>query len=418
MRLQSLMLRNSLLVLTSLLALPAFRAAAQSKPDAVGAASSQAPAIPARLTQAIDETQFVRLRGNVHPLARPEFDQGVVGDATPMKRMMLVLQRGPEQQAALSKFMDEQLSKDSPNFHNWLTPEQFGKQFGPADADIQTVTDWLAHQGFQQIKVGAGRTAIEFSGNVAQVRNAFHTEIHQFNVNGQSRRANVNDPQIPAALTPVVAGVLSLHNFPRKSMRHTAGIFTRTADGRVEPQFTGSTGQFFVVGPADFAKIYNVTPSGLDGTGQTIAIIGDSNIDPNDVIAFRTLFGLSANFNASNIIVNGPDPGISGPKGDEGEADLDVQIAGMVAPNATIKLVVSEDTLTAFGTDLSSFYIIDNNIAPVMSFSFGLCEAGLGTSGNNFFNALWEQAAAQGITVMVSSGDPGSAGCDNFNTAK
>jgi hypothetical protein len=187
-----MMLRNSLLLLTSLLALPAFPAAAQSKPDAVGAASSQAPAIPARITQAIDETQLVRLRGNVHPLARPEFDQGVVGDAAPMKRMMLVLQRSPEQQAALTKFMDEQLSKDSPNFHNWLTPEQFGKQFGPADADIQTVTDWLAHQGFQQIKVGAGRTAIEFSGNVAQVRNAFHTEIHQINVNGESRQANLS----------------------------------------------------------------------------------------------------------------------------------------------------------------------------------------------------------------------------------
>ena len=413
MKLQSLMLRNSLLVLTSLLALPAFRAAAQSKPDAVGAASSQAPAIPARITQAIDETQFVRLRGNVHPLARPEFDQGVVGDATPMKRMMLVLQRSPEQQAALSKFMDEQLSKDSPNFHNWLTPEQFGKQFGPADADIQTVTDWLAHQGFQQIKVGAGRTAIEFSGNVAQVRNAFHTEIHQFNVNGESRQANLSDPQIPAALTPAVAGIVSLHNFPRKSMKHIVGTFTRTADGRIVPQFTTSGGHY-VVGPADFAKIYNI-PSTLDGTGQHIAIVADSNINPQDVTDFRNLFSLPVN--PPNIIVNGPDPGISGPTGSEGEADLDVQVSGMVAPKATIDLVVSEGTLTGAGTDLSSFYIIDNNLDPVMSLSFGACEAALGTAGNRFFNGLWEQAAAQGISVFVSAGDPGSAGCDDFNIA-
>ena len=413
MKLQSLMLRNSLLVLTSLLALPAFRAAAQSKPDAVGAASSQAPAIPARITQAIDETQFVRLRGNVHPLARPEFDQGVVGDATPMKRMMLVLQRSPEQQAALSKFMDEQLSKDSPNFHNWLTPEQFGKQFGPADADIQTVTDWLAHHGFQQIKVGAGRIAIEFSGNVAQVRSAFHTEIHQFNVNGESRQANLSDPQIPTALTPVVAGIVSLHNFPRKSMKHIVGAFTQTADGRIVPQFTTSGGHY-VVGPADFAKIYNI-PSTLDGTGQHIAIVADSNINPQDVTDFRNLFSLPVN--PPNIIVNGPDPGISGPTGSEGEADLDVQVSGMVAPKATIDLVVSEGTLTAAGTDLSSFYIIDNNLDPVMSLSFGACEAALGTAGNQFFNGLWEQAAAQGISVFVSAGDPGSAGCDDFNTA-
>src|SRR6266481_7962460 len=393
MKLHSLIFRNSLFLLTLILALPAFRAAAQSKPDNVSAA--QTPAVAARITQAIDETQLVRLHDNVHPLARPEFDQGIVSDATPMNRILLLLQRSPEQQAALSKFMDEQLSKDSPNFHNWLTPEQFGKQFGPADADIQTVTDWLAHRGFQQIKVGAGRTAIEFSGNVAQVRSAFHTEIHQFTVNGQSRQANVSDPQIPAAITPVVAGVLSLHNFPLKSMRHTAGTFTRTADGRVEPQFTGSTGQFFVVGPADFAKIYNI-PSTLDGTGQTIAIVGDSNINSQDVTDFRALFGLPVN--PPNIILNGPDPGLGG---SEGEADLDVQISGMVAPKATIDFVVSEGTLTAQGTDLSSFYIIDNNIAPVMSLSFGVCEAALGTAGNTFFNSLWEQAAAEGITVFV-----------------
>src|SRR6266849_731108 len=195
-------------------------------------------------------------------------------------------------------------------------------------------------------------------------------------------------------------------------MRHTVGTFTRTADGRVEPQFTGSTGQFFVVGPADFAKIYNV-PSSLDGTGQTIAIVGDSNINPQDVTDFRNLFGLPAN--PPNIILNGPDPGLGS---DEGEADLDVQISGMVAPNATIDLVVSEDTQTAAGIDLSALYIVDNNSADVMSVSFGACESGLGTAGNAFYNSVWEQAAAQGITVMVAAGDPGSAGCDDFTTAK
>src|SRR6267378_2644480 len=415
MKLHSLTLRNSLFLLAVILALPAFRATAQTKPDSATAA--QTAAIPARITQAIDETQLVRLHGNVHPLARLEFDQGIVSDATSMKRMMLVLQRSPEQQAALTKLMDEQLSKDSTDFHKWLTPDQFGKQFGPADADIQTVTDWLTRQGFQEIKVGAGRTAIEFSGKVGQVRNAFHTEIHQFNVAGESRQANASDPQLPLALTPVVAGVLTLHNFPRKSLRHAAGTFTHTADGRVVPQFTGTGGAFYAVGPADFAKIYNI-PASLDGTGHQIAIVADSNINPNDAIASRILFGLTP-ATGPTVILNGPDPGISGPPlGDEGEADLDVQVAGMVAPKATIDLVVSEDTQTAFGIDLSALYIIDNNIAPVMSESFGNCEAGLGTAGNQFYNTLWEQAAAQGITVMVASGDPGSAGCDNFNTAK
>jgi subtilase family serine protease len=409
--------RSAILFLAVPFVFSGVHASAQTTPESA-AAAPQSAAVPARITQAIDETQLARLKGNVHPLARPEFDQGIVPDATPMKRMMLVLQRSPAQEAALRQLMDEQLSKDSPNFHKWLTPQQFGQQFGPADADIQTITDWLTRQGFQQIKVGTGRTAIEFSGNVGQVRNAFHTEIHQFNVNGEARQANLNDPLIPAALAPVVGGVVSLHNFPRKSFKRDAGIHTATRDSHGNPQFTttsgcgtGNTQPCFVLGPADFAKVYNI-PASLDGTGQQIAIVADSNINPQDVTDFRTLFGLPTN--PPNIILDGPDPGLNG---DEGEADLDVQVSGMVAPKATINLVVSEDTQTAAGLDLSAFYIIDNNIAPVMSESFGACESALGTAGNAFFNGLWEQAAAQGITVMISAGDPGAAGCDNFNTA-
>ena len=415
MNTNSMMIRKAILFLAVTLAFSGIRAPAQTTAQSA-ARFSQVPFVPARITNAIDETQLFRLKGNVHPLARPEFDRGVVPDGTPMQRMMLVLQRSPEQETALRQLMDEQLSKDSPNFHKWLTPQQFGRQFGPADADVQAITDWLTQQGFQQIKVGAGRTSIEFSGNVAQVRNAFHTEIHQFNVNGKARQANVNDPQIPAALSPVVAGILSLHNFPRKSYLHDAGIHTGTRDSHGQPQFTTTSGcgtgraqPCYVLGPADFATVYNI-PTALNGTGQQIAIVADSNINPQDVTDFRTLFGLPAN--PPNIILNGPDPGLTG---DEGEADLDVQVSGMVAPMATINLVVSEDTLTAAGVDLSALYIIDNNIAPVMSESFGSCETNLGTAGNAFYNGLWERAAAQGITVTISSGDPGSAGCDNFN---
>ncbi len=421
MKLHSSVFRNSLLFSAVILLLGAQRAAGQATTD-TSTSFEQTSAVPARITQAIDETQLVRLRGNVYPLARPEFDQGAVEDWQPMNRMLLLLQRSPEQEAALRKLMEEQQGKDSPNFHKWLGPQEFGRQFGPADADVQTVTDWLTRQGFQRIKVGAGRTTIEFSGTVGQVRNAFHTEIHRYQVNGEARRANSADPQIPAALTPVVAGIVSLHNFPRKSMKHDAGAFVRTKDGIVKPLFTTTKGcgtsgtqPCYVVGPADFAKIYSVPTTTLDGTGVTIAIVADSNINPQDVVDFRNLFGLAVNFTSANILLNGPDPGLNG---DEGEADLDVQIAGMVAPKATINLVVSEPTLTAAGIDLSALYIIDNNIAPIMSESFGVCEPALGSGGNAFYNALWEQAAAQGITVMVSAGDNGSAGCDDFTTEK
>ena len=384
------------------------------------AAGQQAATVPARVTQPVNMENLVTLRGNTHPLARPEYDQGAAPDSLPTERMLLVLQRSTEQEAALRNLLDEQQIKSSPNFHMWLTPEQFGQQFGPADADIQAVTDWLTSQGFQVSHVATGRTVIEFSGTAGQVRQAFHTEIHKYVVKGEEHWANANDPQIPAALAPVVAGFASLNNFPRKPAHHVLGTFSRTkATGKVQPLFTfpsntcpSTSGTCYALGPTDFATIYNVSPlwtAGTDGTGQTIAIVSDSNINTQDVADFRSLFGLPAN--VPQIILDGPDPGIAS---DETEADLDVEWAGAVAKGATIDLVVSEGTDTTQGTDLSALYIIDNNLAPIMSESYGACEASLGNSANAFYSGLWEQGAAQGITLLMAAGDTGSAGCDVF----
>jgi len=390
------------------------------------AAQDVAPAASitqARVVQAVDEKQVATLKGNVHPLARAEFDQGAVADSQPMNRMLLLLRRSAEQEAALRRLLDDQQSKASPNFHSWLTPEQFGAQFGIADSDLLAVTQWLTSQGFTNINVGPGRSVIEFSGNVGQVRNAFHAEIHRFHVGTEDHLANSTDPQIPAALTPVVAGVVSLHNFPRKSHAKILGRFRRTIGQLgITPlltfpnPFSGSA--FYGMGPGDFATIYNSKPliaAGNDGTGQTIAIVGETNINVQDVQMFRSMFGLPANFDSSNIILNGEDPGITS-IGEEGEADLDVEWSGATAPGATIKFVVSASTPASAGIDLSALYIIEHNLAGAMSESYGECESALGTTGNAFYNSLWEQAAAQGITVIVSSGDGGSAGCDNFNT--
>ncbi len=406
---------------TALLAFSCFAAVAQTPAAQSGA--EQKTRVPARVTETVDDTNRTVLRGNVHPQARAEFDTGVVADAQPVTRMLLLLQRSEEQETALRQLMEEQQSKNSPNYHAWLTPEQFGKQFGPADADVQAVTDWLTSHGFQNIKVAKGKTVVEFSGNVGQVRNAFGTEIHKFNVKGKEHFANVSDPQIPAALAPVVRGVVALHNFRHEPHAHLIGTFQRTkATGEMHALFTYTTsnGQFFGVGPADFAKIYNL-PSTVNGNpagqGETIAIVGRTNINVQDVRDFRSMFGLPAKDPV--IVLNGPDPGIVSP-GEETEADLDVEWAGAVAPNATINLVVTEtpQSNASDGVDLSALYIVDNNLAPVISESFGSCELFQGTAGNQFQHNLWEQAAAQGITVAVSSGDNGSAGCDGTSATQ
>jgi hypothetical protein len=400
---------------------------AQATPQAQSIAQQNtAPRVPARITQIVDDTNLKALRGNVHRLARTEFDRGAVSDAQLANRMVLLLQRSPEQEAALKQLLNQQQDKSSKNFHAWLTPEQFGKQFGPADSDVQAVTDWLTSRGFSGIKVSPSHMRVEFSGNVGQVRNAFHTEIHHYLVNGKMHMANASEPEIPTALSPVVRGILALHDFRPKAAAHRRGTFRRTKDtGELKPLFTfnGCGGPCYGVGPGDFAKIYNLPATSVaDGTGVTIAIVQDSNINIADVTAYRTLFGLPNpnNFTTDNIILNGPDPGILGPDSisdDEFEADLDVQLAGGVATGATVKLVVSEDSqsIGAGGVDLSAIYVIDNNVAPILSESFGFCEPNITAAFESFYDDLWQQASAEGITVILPTGDSGSASCDQGN---
>jgi pro-kumamolisin-like protein/Big-like domain-containing protein len=406
--------KSALVIALLALLVVASGAAAQDR----SAVSSGATAPRPLITQPVDAARLTVLTGNKHPLARPEFDQGVAPASLPMQRMLLVLKRSPEQESALRTLLDGQQDKTSPNYHKWLTPEEFGRRFGPADSDLQRIAAWLRSSGFQVAAPSKGRTVIEFSGSASQVQQAFHTAIHKYAVNGEEHWANASDPSIPAALAPAVKGVLTLHNFPRRSYSTVVGTPMPVTPRQTAPlplfTFTPQTTTYYGLGPTDFATIYNVLPlwnAGIDGTGQTIAIVGETNIHLSDIEAFRSLFGLPAN--DPTIILNGPDPGVVG---DETEALLDVSWSGAVAKNATIDLVVSARTETALGVDLSALYIVDNNIAPVMSESYGICEATLGNAGNAFYNSLWQQAAAQGITALISAGDGGSAGCDDFDS--
>jgi subtilase family serine protease len=375
-----------------------------------------------RVLQAVDNAQRVTLKGNVHPLAASQNDRGAISDAQPIGRILLLLKRSDEQQAALSSFMEQQQDKSSPKYQQWLAPSEFGSTYGVADEDIQAVTQWLTQQGFQINRVYSSKLEIEFSGTAAQVRTAFGTDLRNFQVDGKTYVANSADPQIPAALAPVIAGIVSLNNFPRQSYVRRLGQFRReNAQSLAKPLFTfpsSGSANFYGLGPADFATIYNSAPliaSANDGTGQTIAIVSETNINLQDVQNFRQIFGLPTTFTAANIILNGEDPGITSTD-EESEADLDVQWSGAVAPGATVQFVVSSSTPASAGVDLSALYIIERNLAGSMSESYGACETSLGTAGNAFYNSLWEQAAAQGITVALSSGDGGSAGCDDFNS--
>lgn len=361
-----------------------------------------------RVTTFIDDEQRVSLRGNRHPLAIPQNDTGAVSPGYRMERMLLTLLPDATQQEALIQLLDAQHNPESPDFHEWLTPDQYGERFGVSAADVAQVTGWLQSHGMKVEEVTVGRRSIIFSGTAKQVADAFHAQIHTYRIGSEVHHANASDPEIPVAFAGVVGGVVSLHDFRSSPMHNGARIPT--------PDFT--SGSSYYLAPADFATIYDLTPlyqQSINGAGQSIAIVARSNIKVADVREFRTSFGLPPN--DPQIILNGPDPGIFS-SGEETEADLDVEWSGAVARNAAIKLVVSKSTNSSDGVYLSAQYIVSHNLAPVMSMSFGLCEAALGSSGNAFINSLWQQAAAQGITVFVSSGDDGAAGCDSASASR
>jgi len=374
----------------------------------------------ARIVKPIDNTQLITLRGNTHPATQSGKDLGPVDSEMLLTRMQLLLQRSPEQQAALDAFMVEQYDPNSPNFHHWLSPEQYGQLYGPSDADIATLTAWLQSQGMTVSSVSKGRIAIEFNGTAGQIKQAFHTELHHYTVHGEAHIANNSDPKIPEAISPVVMGVIGLNDFRAKSQMIPPVPLQRDSSGRLgpaggpQPNYTINSLNYYVA-PGDFATIYNTTPllnSGINGSGVTVAIVARSNILPSDITTYRTMFGLTGS--PYTLVLNGADPGLVA--GDQGENTLDVEMAGMAAPGAKILLVLSGAySGGADGVTLSQLYIIDNQLAPIMSTSFGLCELSLGTSGNSFNNALEQQAAAEGISSFLSSGDSGASECENDN---
>jgi Pro-kumamolisin, activation domain/Bacterial Ig-like domain (group 3) len=381
----------------------------------------QLPAPQALIVGEIDEAKQTVLHGNTLPLANAANDRGSVPQDQPLDRMLLLLRRSPQQDDVLDKMLAAQQEPGSDLYHRWLTPQQFGRWFGASDHDVQTISGWLGSHGFSNLKVSQGHTVIEFSGTAGQVAAAFHTSMHYYLARGALHIANQRDPSIPTALSPAIVGIVSLNNFGRRSMvvPGPVGIQQKGQahphiSREAQPQYTipdpTTYTTYYWLAPYDFAAIYDLVPlwnQGLDGTGQTIAIVGQTDIHTTDIDQFRTLFGLPAN--TTTVITSGPDPGFLS---DELEADLDVEWSGAVAKGANVDLVTSASTETTAGVDLSALYIVDNNLAPIMSESYGDCELFLGTAGNAFELSLWKQASSEGITVLVSSGDQGSTACD------
>ena len=390
------------------------------------AATPVAPSRSAGRLTPINENQTVTLVGNVHPLARPEFDQGPLAPSTPFDRILLVLKPSAAQQSSLDALVAAQQDPASPHYHQWLTPAEFGEQFGAAPAKIAQITAWLTSHGFTIEEIPAGKRLIAFSGTAGQLQETFHTQMHSYRVaapnqiTGQitDHIANDRDPQIPAALAGSIGGIVSLNDFRRNSslaVRQLPAAKQQLTQPQAASNPQYSAGSTHYLAPADFATIYDLNPlynAGSSGAGTSIAIAGRSNINLADIAQFRSTTGLPSN--PPSVILDGADPGLAA---DQGEATLDIEWTGAVAPAAAVTLVAAASTATTDGIDLASAYIVNHATASVLSSSYSNCEQEMGAAELAFYNALWEQAAAEGISVSVASGDAGAAGCSSGSDA-
>jgi len=376
--------------------------AAAGVPDQGAAAPAPRPD---RIEGALDGSVRVVEGGTAHPLARPELDRGRLDGATTLHGVSLLFGLTSAQQEELDGLLTALQDSSSPLYHRWLTPEQYAERFGLTGGDLDRVATWLRSQGLVVEGWSRSRTRISFGGDVARIERAFRTELHWYLVNGERHFANAAALSLPAVLSGVVVGVRRLDDF-RPRPRNVRVL-------RFVPEFTSSISGNHFLSPDDFATIYDVAPlrsAGTDGAGQTIAVVGQTTIRLTDVAAFRAAAGLPAK--APQTVLVPLTGGAALSSADEPEADLDVEWSGAVAPGADVVFVYS-------GSDPSSSVIdalvhaVDNDLAPIISMSYGACEHDLGSGNALYLRQLAQQASAQGQTISAASGDAGAADCES-----
>ena len=357
---------------------------------------AQTPAL--RIRTEINSSEMSQLKVSQQPLARAEFDAGRMSPSTRLNGMSIVFSRSTAQQADLDALLAAQQDPTSRQYHQWLSPEQFAARFGMAQADIDKVQTWLQQQGFAIDSVARSRNMIRFSGTAGQVEQAFQTEMHYYSIGGERHFAPSTVLSVPTAIAPTVEAVRNLSNFRPKPMH----VRTRTA-------FTSSQSGNVFFAPGDIGVTYDINPlysSGVDGTGQSIAVMGQSAIQTSDIENFETAAGLPVK-DPVNVIVPGSGSSTIVSGGDEGESDLDVEWSGAIAKGATIDFVYTGNN-TTFNAYDSIQYAVEEKIGTIISISYGTCETALGTFS---LESTFKQAAAQGQTIIAASGDQGSTAC-------
>ena len=356
----------------------------------------------------INNARRVTLSGHLHPQALAENDEGAVDPGLLIPRVTLILKPSTAQQAELKQLLAAQQDPSSPDYHRWLTPEAYADRFGVSGSDLNRITSWLQSQHLAIVAVARGRNWIAARGTAANVATAFGTRLHHYRVDGELHFANATEPSLPASLEGVVKAIHGLHDFRMKPRLRAANLQSRSQ----RPAYTTIAGSHYV-GANDVTAIYNIQPlysSGITGSGQRLVVVGQTDLVLTDIENYRSFFNLPANDPQTILVPGSPDPGIH--RGDLGESDLDLELSGAIAPDATILFVYSNDVA------VSLQYAIDQNLAPVISMSYGDCEADIAAADAESQQSLAQQANAQGITWLASSGDSGAADCSSGPSSK
>ncbi len=349
-----------------------------------------------RIAETLNARSSMALRDSIQPQAQARYEAGRLDGDTVLRGVSLYFGLSASQQADMDELLRQQQDPLSPNFHVWLTPQQYASRFGLSAADQDKIAAWLRSQGFSIDSVAASGNRVSFSGSAARIESAFQTELHRYQVDGESHFANATNLSVPAALSQMVLGVRGLDDFrPKPRFRSAA------------PHFTSNiTGNHFLV-PDDLATIYNVKAlysAGITGSNRSIAVVGQSQVNLSDIHAFRSAAGLSARDPVVTLVPGNSVPLKNG-SDDMAESDIDIEWSGGMAPDATIQFVYASNVFDAL------VYAVEHNTAPVISISYGICETGNSStiaSGQTSF----DQASSQGQTIVSSSGDAGAADCD------
>lgn len=365
---------------------------------------------PSRIAGRIDNNQRVTLTGHISPKTLGGIDQGAVDPALQIPRVTLMLQPSASQQSNLEQLLAQQQDPTSPNYHRSLTPEEFADRFGVSQADLNRIIAWLKSQNLKVVGIARARNWIAVSAAAGAAEQAFGVQLHHYLVNNELHYANAVEPSIPVSLQGIVTAIRGLNDFRLRPALRLRGTVTLNT---TQPQYNSATlcqstiaPSGHCIGPNDLATIYNITPlfnAGLNGSGQTIVVVGQTDIRVADITAYRTFFSLPAINLQQTLVPGSADPGIS--PGDLGESDLDLENSGAVARNATINFVYSTDVTT------SAQYAIDQNLAPVLSMSYGDCEAAYSASEASSMQSMAQQANAEGITWFAAAGDNGATDC-------